>query len=189
MTTQQTTQRFSRTLFGFRWRTLAILVALALIGIAALGLDLMVEGLVYNYLWNVTGETAPGKQLLGFGQYLARYTRNQPETQPFARVQHTDVNPFGVNTFLEQEVELAKRERQMQIIAEAGFGWIRQQFPWEDIEIDGKSDFTDRRNPETGPISAWDKYDHIVDLADQYGIRIQARLSAPPRWSQPEGTT
>ncbi|MBN2306336.1 MAG: hypothetical protein JXQ72_17770, partial [Anaerolineae bacterium] len=29
----------------------------------------------------------------------------------------------------------------------------------------------------------------IVDLADQYGIRIQARLSAPPRWSQPEGTT
>jgi hypothetical protein len=179
-----------RTLFGFRLRTLAALIALALVGIAALGLDLMNEGRVYNYLWNVTGETAPFKQVLGFGQYLMRWTRTQPDTQPYARIDHTDVSPFGVNTFLEQEVEPQKRERQVQMIADVGFTWIRQQFPWEDIEIDAKGDFTDRRNLDTvGAISAWDKYDNIADLADKYHLQIIARLSAPPRWSQPPGVT
>jgi hypothetical protein len=179
-----------RTLFGFRLRTLAGVIALALVGIAALGLDLMNEGRVYDYLWNVTGETAPHKQVLGFGQYLMRWTRTQPDTQSYTRIDHTDVSPFGVNTFLEQEVEPQKRERQVQMIADAGFTWIRQQFPWEDIEIDGKGDFTDRRNMDTvGEISAWDKYDNIVDLADAYHLQIIARLSAPPRWSQPPGVT
>ncbi len=139
----------------------------------------------------MTGETAPSQQILGFGQYLMRWTRVQPETQPYARIDHTDVSPFGVNTFLEQEVEPEKRERQAQMIADAGFKWIRQQFPWEDIEIHGKGDFMDRRNLDTvGEISAWDKYDHIVDLADQYGLAIIARLNGPmPDWSLPEGVT
>src|SRR5690606_6946581 len=72
--------------------------------------------------------------------------------------------------------------------------WIRQQFPWEDIEIHGKGDFEDRRNDLDGDgqpdaISAWDKYDTIVDLAEQYGVQILARLSTPPDWAQsPEVT-
>ncbi len=183
-----------RTPFGFRPRTLAAALVVIAVGAAALGLDLHFRGLVYDTLWGVTGETAPTQQILGFGQYLMRYTRAQPDTQPGARMDHTDVNPYGVNTFLEQEVEPEKRERQMQMIAEAGFGWIRQQFTWEDIEIAGKGDFTDRRNDLDGdgqpdPISAWDKYDHIVDLANQYGVGVMARLSQPPAWSQPPGTS
>jgi hypothetical protein len=181
----------SRKWFGFRLRTLMLLAALALIGSAALGLDLASEGLIYDYLWNVTGETEPGQQLLGFGQYLMRWTRAQPDTQPYTRVDHTDVSPYGVNTFLEQEVEPEKREQQVQMIADAGFKWIRQQFPWEDIEIHAKDDFTDRRNlAAVGEISAWAKYDHIVDLTDQYGLAIIARLNGPmPVWSLPEGAT
>ena len=179
------------TLFGFRPHTLIVLALLAVIVTGALVLDLAFEGMVYDYFWEVTGETAPLEQLLGFGQYLVRWTRAQPDTQPFADIPLADVNPFAVNTFLEQEVEPAKRERQMQMIAEAGFGWIRQQFPWEDIEIHAKGDFTDRRNLDVhGAISAWDKYDHIVALAEQYGLRIIARLGGPmPAWSLPEGTT
>lgn len=179
-----------RTLFGFRLRTLIVFVVLILVASGALALDLASEGLVYDYLWGVTGETAPLEQVLGFGQYLVRWTRAQPDTQPFADIPLADVNPFAVNTFLEQEVEPAKRERQMQMIAEAGFGWIRQQFPWEDIEIHAKGDFTDRRNLDVhGAISAWDKYDHIVALAEQYALQIIARLGGPmPAWSLPEGT-
>ena len=185
----ETTPSSPRTPFGFRPRTLAVALVVIAVGAAALGLDLRYHGLVYDTLWGVTGETAPAQQILGFGQYLMRYTRAQPDTQPGARMDHTDVNPYGVNTFLEQEVEPEKRERQMQMIAEAGFGWIRQQFTWEDIEIDGKGDFIDRRNLDVhGAISAWDKYDHIVDLAGQYGVRVMARLSQPPAWSQPPGT-
>jgi hypothetical protein len=180
-----------RTLFGFRLRALAVLALLILGASGALALDLASEGLVYDYFWRVTGETEPPEQLLGFGQYLVRWTRAQPDTQPFAHIPLADVNPFAVNTFLEQEVELVKRERQMQMIAGAGFGWIRQQFPWEDIEIHAKGDFSDRRNLDVhGEISAWDKYDHIVALAGQYGVRIMARLGGPmPVWSLPAGTT
>ncbi len=168
-----------------------MLALLALSAVGALALDLAFEGAIYEYFWQVTGETEPLEQLLGFGQYLVRWTRAQPDTRPFASIPLADVNPFAVNTFLEQEVEPAKRERQMQMIAEAGFGWIRQQFPWEDIEIHAKGDFTDRRNLDVhGTISAWDKYDHIVALAEQYGVRIIARLGGPmPTWSLPEGTT
>ena len=185
---------FPSTVFGFHPGTLLIVAALLLIFAAALGLDLKSQGRVYNYLWSVTGETEPAKQLLGFGQYLMSSTRRQPDTQPYARIQNNHVNPFGVNTFLEQEVEPDKRERQVQMIRGAGFHWIRQQFPWEDIEIDGKGDFIDRRHDRDGDgvndeISAWDKYDNIVELADTYDLQIIARLSAPPAWSQPPGTT
>lgn len=184
------TSRHARTLFGFRLRTLATAAVLIVIAAAALGLDLLSEGLVYDALWHITGETDPANQLLGFGQYLMRFTREQPETEPYARIDHTDVSPYGVNTFLEQEVEPEKRVRQAQMIRDAGFRWIRQQFPWEDIEIDGKGDFVDRRNPEVhGEISAWLKYDNIVDVAGQHGLQIIARLGVPPAWSQPPGTT
>lgn len=186
--------RTARTLFGFRLRTLAAVVIVVTIGAAALALDLASEGLVYEYLWDVTGETAPEQQLLGFAQYLMRYTRAQPETAPFARIPQADVNPYGVNTFLDQEVLPDRRERQVQLAAEAGFGWLRQQFRWDDLEIDGKGDFIDRRHDRDGDgdpdaISSWEKYDHIVALAEKYGLDILARLSDPPLWSQPEGVT
>jgi polysaccharide biosynthesis protein PslG len=142
--------RTARTLFGFRLRTLAAVVIVVTIGAAALALDLASEGLVYEYLWDVTGETAPEQQLLGFAQYLMRYTRAQPETAPFARIPQADVNPYGVNTFLDQEVLPERRERQVQLAAEAGFGWLRQQFRWDDLEIDGKGDFIDRRHDRDG---------------------------------------
>ena len=181
-------------LFGFRWTTLAIIAGVMVLGAAALGLDLASEGLVYDYLWEVTGETDPAQQMLGFGQYLVRFTRDQPDTAPMTRVPLADVSPYGVNTFLEQEVELAKREQQVAMIAGAGFNWVRQQFPWEDIEIDGKGDFIDRRHDRDGDeipdeISSWEKYDNIVDLIEQYDLHMLVRLSAPPAWSQPPGTT
>jgi hypothetical protein len=69
------------------------------------------------------------------------------------------------------------------MIRDAGFTFIRQQFPWADIEIDAKGDFTDRRNAQLGAISAWDKYDNIVDLAERHGVAVLARLDAPPKWA------
>lgn len=96
---------------------------------------------------------------------------------------HTGVNPFGVNTFLEQEVEPEKVELALQLIYDAGFRWIRQQFPWEDIEISGRGDFWDHK----WNVSAWAKYDRIVDLANRYGIQVIARLDNPPAWSRSDG--
>jgi hypothetical protein len=133
-------------------------------------------------LFDLTGESEPLPQVRGLFQYLSNYTRPAPQTDDFAAVANAGVNPFGANTFLQQEVEPAKRERQMQMLRDAGFRWIRQEFTWEDIEIHGKGDFEDRRNDP--PRSAWEKYDQIVDLAEKYDIDIIARLSNPPAWTR-----
>ncbi|MBC6937862.1 MAG: hypothetical protein DWB42_18815 [Chloroflexi bacterium] len=159
---------------------LAGLIVLA----AALALGWRGQGPVWNTLWWLTGEETALAQVRGLVEYLGNFIRPQPDTAPDVPIQHMDTSPYGINTFLQNEVEPAKRERQAQMIAEAGFKWIRQQFPWEDIEIHGRGDFEDRRNVDAvGIISAWDKYDNIVALAENYGLNILARLDNPPAWT------
>ena len=132
-----------------------------------------------------TGEEEALPQLRGLFQLAADVARPRPHVDPFLPVSHADVSPYGINTFLEQEVEPEKRERAMSMIAAAGFRWIRQEFPWEDIEIHAKGDFEDRRQEPYR--SAWDKYDNIVSLAEQYGIEVIVRLGNPPAWSRARG--
>ena len=158
------------------------LILVALVLIVAL---VLTHPLWSDFLFRVTGEESLPAQIRGGLEWLGNITRPQPETADFTPVANAGVNPFGVNTFLQEEVEPSKRELAMQMIADAGFKWIRQEFPWEDIEIHGKGDFQDRRHE---PIrSAWEKYDHIVDLAEQYDLGIIARLSNPPAWSRAQG--
>ena len=166
-----------------RWLGRALGLVLAL---AALATALVLTRPAWtSFLFNVTGEEALLAQLRGGVEWLGNLARRQPETDDFVAVAHAGMNPYGVNVFLEQEVEPAKRERAVQMIAGAGFHWIRQEFPWEDIEIHAKGDFADRRNQPYR--SAWTKYDNIVDLAGQYGLEIIARLSNPPAWSREKG--
>ena len=133
-------------------------------------------------MFDCTGEEDLLPQVRGMGQLAVDVLRHQPRTAPDVPVAYAGVNPFGINVFLEQEVEGWKRERSLQMIADAGFHWIRQEFPWEDIEIHGKGDFEDRRHEPHR--SAWEKYDHIVGLAGQYGLEVVPRLSNPPAWTR-----
>lgn len=170
-------------------RPLIVAGVVILILAVLLGLDLANRGLAWQLFWSLTGEETPVGQARGMVAWAGRWLRPQPETQPLAVIAHTGVNPYGINTFLQLEVEPAKREQQLRMIANAGFAWIRQEFPWEDIEIHGRGDFIDRRNDVDGDgvidaIDAWAKYDQIVALAGQYGLEIQARLSNPPAWAQ-----
>jgi len=132
-----------------------------------------------------TGEEDLLPQARGMAQLAINGLHPQPRTAPDTLVAHAGVNPFGINVFLEQEVDEWKRARSLQMIADAGFHWIRQEFPWEDIEIHGKGDFEDRRHEPHRP--AWEKYDNIVDLAEKYGMEVTARLSNPPAWTRAEG--
>jgi hypothetical protein len=138
-----------------------------------------------SWLYGVTGEETLPAQLRGGLEWMGNVARPQPNTADLVPVAHAGANPFGVNVFLEQEVEPAKRERAIQMIADAGFHWLRQEFPWEDIEIHGKGDFEDRRHEPYR--SAWEKYDQIVDLAVEADLEIIARLSNPPSWSRAAG--
>src|SRR5579859_2908380 len=166
-----------------------IVVGIVLVMAVALALDLHFHGLAWNVFYLTTGEETPLGQIAGFIQYVGNVTRRQPivngSSSPDWKAD-TGGNSIGVNTFLENEVEVAKRERQVQLIADAGIGWIRQQFSWEDIEISARGNFNDTRNGAA--VSAWDKYDNIVDLAGKYHLQIIARLGKPPLWSEPTGS-
>jgi len=135
-----------------------------------------------SWAFSLTGEESTASQIRGLLDLAGSSIRPPLDLRSNVPITRADVNPYGINTFLQQEVESAKRERQVQLIAEAGFHWIRQEFPWADIEIHGKGDFEDRRNDPQ--VSAWKKYDEIVDLTQKYSVEIIARLSATPAWAR-----
>ena len=156
-----------------------ILAALAVvIGLAA-------RPHISRALFYVTGEEQALPQLTGVTQLCFNLVRPPLQLANDVPVTHAGVNPFGVNTFLQNEADPHKRRLAMEMVANAGFGWIRQEFPWEDIEIHGPGDFIDRRHDPAR--SAWEKYDHIVDLAQAHDIQVIARLSNPPAWSRAAG--
>jgi len=167
------------------FRRIVIFGVVAVVLSAGLFLDLRAHGLAWQFFWSVTGEEQPLAQIRGVIEWTGNIVRPQPSFDPVVPIQHTGERPYGINTFLQLEPDPAKVEQQLRQISDIGFGWIRQEFPWEDIEIHAKGDFDDSRNVDAiGIISAWDKYDRMVDWADEYGIQIQARLSNPPRWAQ-----
>lgn len=162
-------------------------LALMVVVLAVTGSTALSRDSICRFLYELTGEAEFEHQLRGLPQWLAGLTRPQPQTDDFAPIAYNGVNPFGVNTFLNQEVEPQKRARQLDLIRDAGFKWIRQEFPWADIEIHAKGDFMDRRNPPQ-VVSAWAKYDDLVRQANARGIQVIARLSAPPQWSRRDQT-
>ena len=99
-------------------------------------------------------------------------------------IPNSDVNPFGANTFLDREVEEWKLRKTHEMARDAGLGWVKQQFSWEQIEIVQKGEFYDERARR----SSWEKYDRIVDLCEEYDLQIVARLDRPPDWTRQDNT-
>jgi O-antigen ligase len=78
------------------------------------------------------------------------------------------VNPFGANVALEQydEVEL---EQALALIEAGGFQWVRQTFPWADIEAQaGQYD--------------WAAWDRIVNAVREHNLNLIAVLDTSPEW-------
>jgi hypothetical protein len=105
-----------------------------------------------------------------------------PPRTPVA-VPLAEVHPYGVNTFLHKEVDRWKKEKTFELARDMGVGWIKQQFPWAEIEfrVDPNRPFWDVKNNQ----NAWDKFDQIVEMAEQYGVRIIARIDSAPAWARP----
>ena len=134
-------------------------------------------------LADVTGEEDPSYQMRALGFLALSLLQAPRDTADYAPMPYTDAPPFGVNTFFEQEVQEEKIRASMQLIRDAGFKFIRQEFPWEDIEPARKGEFWDNKFNH----STWDKYDRIVKLADEYDLQIIARLDHPPNWPRADG--
>ena len=108
---------------------------------------------ISRYLFYLTGEEQPLPQVSGTVQLLFNLTHPPLPLANDVPVAHAGLNPFGVNTFLQNEADPLKRRLAMEMVANAGFHWIRQEFPWEDIEIHGPGDTMDRRHDP--PRSSW----------------------------------
>jgi polysaccharide biosynthesis protein PslG len=90
-----------------------------------------------------------------------------------------EVHPYGVNVFLHKEVDAWKKEKTLDMARDMGAVWIKQQFPWAEIEF-GNDIFWDSKNNQ----NAWEKFDTIVNLAEQRGIRVIARIDSTPEWAR-----
>ncbi len=106
------------------------------------------------------------------------------EMLPARVTAQTDVNPYGANFFLSREVELWKRDRTLRMASEAGIGWVKQQFPWAELEPERKGQYLLAANKA----STWTKFDEIVNVCESYGLRIVARLDLPPAWSRQDNS-
>ena len=171
-----------------RRRRVIIFAVLALLLALLLSLDLRHQGLAWRFFWSQTGEEAAPGQIRGMVEVAGNLVRAPLSTEPLAPIEHKAYRPYGINTFLEQEVEKPKIEAMLKMISEAGFVWLRQEFPWEDLEFDGRGQFSNSRdlNGDGQPDvpDTWLKYDRIVELAEAYGLRLMTRLSNPPAWSR-----
>ena len=101
------------------------------------------------------------------------------------RVAQADVPPLGVNLFLDREPEEGVMRRTLALAQQMGAHWVKQQFPWDQIEPDGKGDFWDERYGR----STWEHYDLIVRLCQEYGLELIVRLDRPPPWARTRGLT
>jgi hypothetical protein len=72
----------------------------------------------------------------------------------------------GVQAFLWWREEVADRD--LQAIRDAGFGWVKQYFSWQDIEGAAQGQYD------------WSHTDRIVDQVNKYGLKLLIRLSSNP---------
>ena len=73
---------------------------------------------------------------------------------------------FGVQAFLWWRPEVADRD--LDLIRDAGFGWVKQYFAWQDIEGAAKGKFD------------WSRSDRVVDQVQQRGLKLIVRIGQDP---------
>ncbi len=162
--------------YPYRWRKGPL--ALLFLAVVLLAF-LLIRQRISLWLEEWTGETELGQQLEGL--YL-RFRQRQIDARDMEPIAHAGVNPYGANTFFEQEVEEWKLRQSMEMLRDAGVRWIRQEMPWDRIEIPQKGQYVGRYG------STWEHYDRFIDLANEYGLNIVARLDLPPQWAKADNS-
>ncbi len=89
-------------------------------------------------------------------------------TLPRERPERMDSPEYGMQAFLWWRPEVASRD--VQVIRDAGFGWVKANFGWREIEP-AKGDFD------------WSRPDHVVEMATDEGLDLLVRIDFQPRWA------
>lgn len=92
--------------------------------------------------------------------------------QPAAPAGRMASPEYGMQAFLWWRAETADRD--LGLIRDAGFGWVKQSFPWREMEGAGKGQYD------------WSVSDRVVEMAhDRFGLGILARVDSQPQWARP----
>ncbi len=98
-----------------------------------------------------------------------------PTSPPAASGPVTMLSPdFGAQAFLWWRPEVADRD--LQLLKDAGFNWVKQTFDWKLIEGAGPGHFN------------WDYADRVVQQVNEKGLKLLARVSLDPEeeiWAGP----
>src|SRR5512139_2122886 len=108
-----------------------LILWLSLLLVSGLGFLLLQLPAARDWLWNHTGEEELLAQVKGLSDLASDRLRPAVTLAADAAIADVAVSPFGINVFLEQEAEPAKRAQAVEMAAAAGYHWLRQEFPWE----------------------------------------------------------
>jgi len=80
-----------------------------------------------------------------------------------------DSPEYGMQAFLWWRPEVASRD--MGVVKGAGFGWIKQNIGWRDVEGGAKGNFD------------WSRVDWIVSECNKLGLDLLVRIDHQPQWA------
>ena len=93
-----------------------------------------------------------------------------PATQPAPAGLTPMASPdYGIQAFLYWRPEVADRD--LGLIKDAGFRWVKQEFAWREIEGAGKGQFD------------WSRTDRMMDQITQRELKVIARVGVQPAWA------
>ena len=78
---------------------------------------------------------------------------------------------YGIQAFLWWRPEVAHRD--LGLVRDGGFTWVKQWFAWRDIEGQGKGQYD------------WSAADRIVAGVEEFGLKLIARVDHQPDWAGP----
>ena len=94
-------------------------------------------------------------------------TARPPAPTPVVKANDPMASPdYGVQAFLWWKPEVADRD--LQLVKDAGFSWVKQLVSWQDVEGAGKGQYD------------WTNLDRIVEQAEQHGLKLAVRVSQDP---------
>lgn len=80
---------------------------------------------------------------------------------------------FGVQAFLWGQYDTTDRD--LKLVKDAGFNWVKLMFQWDFIEKNGKGQFE------------WNEPDRLTRLTSSMGIKTLARIDFVPKWARVPG--
>jgi hypothetical protein len=78
---------------------------------------------------------------------------------------------YGIQAFLWWRPEVADRD--LGLVRDAGFTWVKQWFAWRDIEGQGQGKYD------------WSTADRIVRQVGEFGLKLIVRVDHAPEWAGP----